>query len=220
MWWLLIPAIIGLWIVIGLRMSARNLRVIAYVHIPADAPSIVRFEPPQPKGEDLIRLGMVYAAKLRWVLLSEPVVSQELFDQIFSEMSIAWLITENDLIGSMPTARMIRDMKERPLAVAGGEQFVIRYSRISYTALRNRSSMHNSLPRPGLAANLVWNYVILVDSIHRSIDAATRVRAKRALGLFAARLGGRTLNDSLSCLNQLIKEADSAWEDSVLEPAA
>ena len=206
---LLLPVVICVALVLYFRR--KDLRATAVVDIPPNGPPRVNLWSKGAAAEELARLGLTYGSKIRWLLPTEGGAAEEQFELLTSEIRDAWSSTTDSLIENMPTGRDIRDIKERPLAVPGGETFSIRYLRTDY----RKSSIKNNLPSPGLANNIVWNYVILMDAIHRKCDQPTKHRAARAIELWWDTIFLSDSPDtSLKGLNQLINEADLAWERS------
>src|SRR5207245_11362777 len=114
----------------------------------------------------------------------------------------------------MPTPKEILNSHTGPFAVPGGERFVVKYFRPSYRNLRNKSSVINSIPRPGLAINLVWNWLVLLDAVHSRLNQAEGQLAREALRCWwQAIYPTTTATSASSSLSQLLMVADKAWED-------
>jgi len=214
-----IAILIILWFLAALRLKKRDLRVKAVIRIPSQGEPIVTLSPVRVPSEDLIGLLLSYGTKLRWILMAEPLALQEHFEILVREMVLVWPLAEDSLINAMPTAQAVSNLPDRVRAVPNGEEFVVRFFRTNYKTLRNYSSIINRLPRPGLASNLVWNYVLLANEIFGRLNSEARTRGEVALALWQERLFSPELrDDSLSGLERLMTEADYAFEVSGVAP--
>ena len=212
-WLLVVGIVLILLVLVSFYLRPRNLRATAEVFLHPAGPPEVSLWSRDGRSDELVRLGLAYAAKLRWVLVAEPREIREIFDTLFAELCESLQLETESIIDRMPTAREIRGLEGRVLAAPRGERFMIRYYRTSYKSFHNTSSIVNTLPRPGLATNLVWNYIVLMEEIHRKIDPLTRERASRAFGyLWQRSFAGGTVDRSLRGLKDLVGSTDYGWE--------
>lgn len=212
-WILIALALVAAYVGWSLYLKSHDLRVTAVVEIPSAGEPRVSFNPLSAAPEECFRLGLAYGAKLQWVLTSEPAVALEQLRDLADEMVDSWQLNGR-LTDSMPTALLVRTA-DRPLAAQPIERFVIRYSRTNYRSLANRSSVVNHFPVPGLSANLVWNFVVLMEAIHRNLDQPGKDRTARALRLwYECVIMPGPPDPGLSSLTALLREADYAWDAS------
>lgn len=213
-----ITALVISYLLFGWFLSKRDLKVTATVTILQSGESSVTFAPDTASAEDLVLMVLNYGSKLRWVLLSEPTEIQDIFRELTAEASDFWFEGEGPLLKQLPSATEILELlgqPETPIAVAGGERFVVRYRRTSYRFRPNRSSVTNDLPYPMLSFNGAWNYLLLLDAVYSRLDPGARVIAGHAFQLWWREAFERWEPDqSIRGLSRLIAIADSAWEQA------
>lgn len=135
----------------------RNRRVHATIVVQERGLPLVQLGPPDASPEDLALAALCYLAKVWWLVQSEFAVSRDILRELIAEAIGFWDHETGDLIDRMPTASTIRADQEHPMAVSGGERFEISYYRTRYKTLKNRGHVRNTLPAPGLAANVPWS---------------------------------------------------------------
>jgi len=201
-------------------MRRKDRRAVAVIDIPETGRARVTFAPKDVEPEELVRLALTYGSKLRWALFGEFAGLQECFRDAVAEIVDVLPTAGQSLLGSMPSGQILLRESNRPKAAPGGERYIIRYYRTRWRTMRNRSSVWNTLPRPGLAANLVWNYCLLWDAINNRLSEETRGYACRALehwwnAVFVV------LDDdhSVRGLHRAITETDVACEIAASESA-
>jgi len=208
-WIIVVFSVLILYFVFGLWSVARDHRLTATISIRNGSSPSAAFAPENPTPEDLIRLGLVYAAKLRWVLFTDPLTHQDAFDLLLTEICRAWEAPHGDLLKRVEATTGI-------LVEAGPQsdqqQFVIRYSRSRFKSRRNSSSISNSLPKDCPITNALWSIVVIWDAIHQKVGSQTNGIAGRALKHLAANLVSESDDRSLSGLLRMITIADEAWE--------
>jgi hypothetical protein len=205
-----IVAAVALYSLWALWLSRRAYRCAAIVELPQRGDPRVTFSPPTADPVDLFRMGLNYGAKLYWVIATEPLVAAENFEILAREITAMWA-TPDRLIDSLPTAVAIKKL-DRPLAAQGIERFTIRYSRTDYKTMASSAIIINSVPRPGLSQNLIWNYVVLMDAIHERIPVDLRLRTARALLVWFDRvIALGPPSPAVASLPSLIRNADAAW---------
>lgn len=206
----IIVAALVLYSLWALWLSRRAYRCTAIVELPQRGDPRVMFSPPTVDPIDLFRMGLAYGAKLYWVIATEPSVAAENFEILAREITAMWA-TPGRLIDSLPTAVAVKEL-DRPLAAQATERFTIRYSRADYETMASSATITNSLPRPGLSQNLIWNYVILMDAIHERIPIDLRLRTARALLVWFDRvIALGPPSSAVAALSSLIRNADAAW---------
>jgi hypothetical protein len=212
--WSAIVAVAALsWFLMAVANRRKNLRATVTIYIPESGEPIVSTAPEDIAPEIFLGLLLSYGSKLWWNLLTEPLAVQEQFKILVEELVMAWPLAGESLILAMPIAASAAAVTDRPHAAPGGERFVVRYYRTRYRKLRDVGSIVNSLPRPGLASNIAWNYIVLGCEIFHRLDVAERARAAVALELWKERILSPECRDSsLAGLRRLMTEADYALE--------
>lgn len=180
-WWVWLVLIC----VAGGSLSAfsgvRNRRARIVVRMPESSPPTIQLTTlGTVEPGDLCLLALCYASKVHWLLLSEMEPSRDLFREFCAEALDFWDAPGADLIDRMPTARALRDDPSVPHAVPGGERFVITLYRTDYRSLKNRVWVNNSLPRSGMAANIPWSALVVLNAAFALLDPETRVILHRA----------------------------------------
>jgi hypothetical protein len=196
---------------LGHQSRGQNPQLVAIISIKEDGTHNVIFEPDAAMGADLTRLLLVYASKLRWLVLSEDHSVQNLFQGLTREIADVWLLAEDSLLEVMPTANALRDAGGL-FSVPGGETFTVKYYR-TQSSSPNRSFLHNDLPRPGLAANLPWHFCVLSDAVFQRLGQQERDTAYAAYATWLeAAYEGFPPSNSLQYLTHLVRAADVAYE--------
>jgi hypothetical protein len=117
----------------------------------------------------------------------------------------------------MPSAR-VAGGETGPHSVPGGETVTVRYYRTTYSNLPNRSSLTNTIPRPGLVANLPWHFFVLTDAVFQSMDTPARDNAYAAFASWVEAFDGVLANRSLASLEVLIRVSDAACGGALAVP--
>jgi len=153
--------------VIYLRIRPRPLIEITIKLVP-DGRHEVTVKPPDMQPQLLALTALCYAAKIRWLLTTEPPEVLNAYKEAVGEALDFWPKTRGPLIDAMPLGRKLKDsLTPDEWAVSGGEVFVVR----GQPALGGGVSVTNDLPRPGLAVNIGWNVIVLFDYLSRTSDA-------------------------------------------------
>ncbi len=200
MWILLVLAGFGVLVTLGKR---RRFRLRATILVPEQGAPEVHISPAAPEADDLCLLVLCYAAKIRWVILSEPVVVQELFDELCGEAIDSWSESGGDLIDRMPSARGLRAAQDLPRAVPGGERFQIDLFRTQYTSLQNHAYVVNTLPMPGLAPNLPWSWLLIANHVASRLHSHDSERLREALASWCDSVHGESGEQSVASLKRL-----------------
>lgn len=93
----------------GVASRRRDGRAQFTVHIAEAGQATFQMTPGNPSDEDLSLLALCYAAKLRWLLLTEHERIQEVFQGLCREAIDFWTAPGSDLIDRMPSARRFRE---------------------------------------------------------------------------------------------------------------
>ena len=223
-WWVwLVLAIAAVWVTLGVTGRNRNRRAQATVWIPETGPSALQISTDDTSPQDLQLLALCYASKIRWLMASEPPLLGEMLRKLCGEAVECWMADGVELIDRMPTARAMRDDTSAPKAVSGGERFSVGLFRTNYQTLNNRAWAINSLPRPGLAPNVPWSVVLLLNGVHGLLAESDSQTLKRALSLWHDRAFCGPVDQSQAGLRNLFavssacvleaqgREARSAW---------
>lgn len=159
----------------GLR---RKPVVTATIAIRPSGESSVTFDPSDPGADSLIKLLLCYGAKIRWVLNTEPPEIAEAFEDFCRDALTDWAATDvNNLIADMSSATaFLKAVDGAPSTVPAGEQFTV-HLHVS----RVGAYVTNYLPTPGLAANVVWNYVLLLEAVRSRLSQQQREESTLAL---------------------------------------
>ncbi len=162
--------------------------------------SVVVFSTDRPSPDQLIRLMLCYGSKVRWLLNSEPTKLTEIFREFLAEViGVFSSVDVNDLVTDVPLLREVaQNAQGAPASVPGGERFAVR---VFYGA-HGRAWITNDLPRPGLAFNIPWHYLILVQAIRSRLEQDDRHWAQRALqAWFVKAFTEQESTQSLNVLN-------------------
>jgi hypothetical protein len=213
-WWIWVMALI---IIAGMYSFAtrnRDVRVRAVIRISVNAFPTVQIDPSSASTEDLLYLVLCYASKVRWLLLSEPPVIQDMFREICAEAISHWDERGSDLIDRMPTARALRSDTTGPKAVSGGETYKVSLRRTGYKNLENRAWVINSLPKASLAVNPPLTAIVLLNVVFALLSWENRQFLRSAwTNWFDLAFGTESVDQSTGALRMLFKaSADSITE--------
>lgn len=211
-WFLVAALVVVAYLAIGAKLRKSDLRVTASVTIHPDGSTAIDFLPAPTDATVLPHLLLTYGAKLRWILLSEPPEVQRAFRELTAEAIDHWSAPVGQLLRQMPTAVHLLGVQDARHTAGQPESFVVKFYRTEYRHLRNKSSVWTTLPAPGLAFNLVWHYMLLLDAVHQRLDRHLRLVTLDALrawwdALFSDQNPGSSLGDLAAVTNA----ADAAW---------
>ncbi len=182
-WWgwiLVILVILLIWLVSGALRRNRDRRVRVALRIPEAGHPTISMVPSSASAADLALMALCYASKVRWLLSSEPPVVQRMHRELCGELVDFWHEPGGDLIDRSPTASAIRSSVHAPKAVAGGEEFTVDLFRTEYRSLADHASVQNTLPNPGLAANIPWSSILVFNTAFALSGESDRDRMHQA----------------------------------------
>jgi len=156
--------------------KARPVLVVT-VKLAPTGQSEVRFVPESSEPALLRALLLCYGAKIRWLLNNEPAEIAEMFEELVGEAIDFWAEHEDDLLAVMPTASQLRAQIDVPFTVPAGEQFSVRL----FTGPSGQVYVLNDLPRPGLAINFAWHFIVLMDAVRSRLSESERVALHQGL---------------------------------------
>ena len=171
-------------------------------------------DPKDADSKALIRFLLCYGSKVRWLLKNEPDELTEVLDQIVSESVDAFsAMSTTDLTRETSVGRSFEEIKgHAPAAVAGGERFVVRY----FVHQGNRGGITNDIPRPGLAINLAWHYLLVLQAVRSRLNQHDRSVAQRALqGWRSVAFGAGETWGGLGGLNKLNAVANDCVDKAI-----
>ena len=173
---------------------------------------------PQPVVPQLLAVtALCYLAKLRWLFVSEPPEVLAAFREFVAEALDFWPPAPASLRAGMPLARSLEEqIRPGEWTVPGGELFIVRALPLGEGGVY----IHNDLPAPGLAANLSWNAVVLLDHLSTELDAPNRDRFRDALDQFYDTLFDPPVSPGLADLQRLNKAANQVWAALLLSPSS
>jgi hypothetical protein len=214
-WWVWVALVAVVYFAYAYSRRYRNRRVRAVIYFPPKGHATIQIDPGSATPANLSLTVLCYASKVWWLLQSEFNISSDIFRQLIGEAIDFWSEGHGDLIDRMPTAAALRSAEDHPTAVPGGERFDISFYRTQYQTLRNRVWIINSLPKPGLAANIPWSAIILLNAVFVLLNDPVRERLHRALSSWADLvLAGGLTDQSLAGLNALFAVSLQAWEEA------
>lgn len=191
----------------------RDRRFVAVITIPEHSAPTIQIEPPTTSRSDLCLAVICLASDILWILQRERREILAVFKELVRESVDFWDEAGTDLIDRCPSAHAIREMRDAPRAVSGGESFSIAFSRTDYAHFRNRVSAITKLPNPGLAANVPYSFMIFTNAVYCLANAEERVRLHRALTLWSdIALKPEAFSPSTPALRSLFELSLSAWE--------
>ena len=118
---------------------------------------------------------------------------------------------------SPPTSRAIRKGEDHPRAVQQGEVYRISFFRTAYQNLSNRVWVINTIPRPGLAANLPWSAILLLNAVFVVLPVDVRPRLGQALqSWFEAAMQPDCDRQTMQSLRGLFQLSAAAYEDAAI----
>jgi|SRR6185312_2354152 len=199
------------------RGRNRDVRLTAMVMIGEHGAPTVQLSPPTAEHTDLALAVLCHASDILWILLRENPVVFEAFKEFVGEALDFWDSdnANSSLLDRMPSARAVRNLSDNPRAVHGGEKFKIVFSRTNYRNLQNKVSAITTLPRPGLAANIPWSFVVFLNCVVCIVDRETGAHLYRALKLwYDAAFGGATWGTSPIELRRLFQMSLGCWTQS------
>lgn len=214
-WYGWVGLALGAYIAYTIATRHRNRRVVAELTIPPTGTPTVELGPSNALPSDLCLAALCYASKVRWLVNSEFAVSKDLLTELFAEACDFWDEGSGDLIDRMPTASSIRKNQDHPRAVQQGEVFRISLYRTGYQNLTNRAWVINTIPRPGLAANLPWSAILLLNTVSVVLPVEARSHLGRALRIwFQAAMQPDFDKQTTQSLGELFRQSATAYEDA------
>lgn len=173
----------------------------------------VTFRPHSLRPDQLVRLALVYGAKIRWLLLNEPHGATDTFRAVVEEAINSWSsLTVQDL----RTDTWLRQITAgaagaaAPNTVPGGEEFRLRYFEGSRGA-EVTGWVVNTLPRPGLSANIPWHFLHVLQAVRARLSQEDRRRSEVSLQLWRDAIFGPSASDrSMAGLKILTNAANHA----------
>ncbi len=180
-WYVWVAVAVAAYFAYAFSARNRNRRVWAEITIPARGTPTIQISPTSASPADLCLAALCYASKIRWLVNSEFTVSKDILRELLGEACDFWDEGAGDLIDRMPTAAAIRRSQAHPRAVDAGEVFRVSFFRTEYSSLQNRAWIMNTIPRPGLAANLPWSVILLMNSISAVLPDEARAKFGKAL---------------------------------------
>jgi len=194
----------------------RNRRVRAEITIPTRGTPTIQLCPPSALPIDLSLAVLCYASKIRWLVNSEFAVSRDLLRELLGEACDFWNEGTGDLIERMPTASTIRTSEDHLQAVDPREVFRITLYRTGYRNLRNRAWVINTIPRPGLAANLPWSAILLLNAVFVILPDEARAQLGQALrNWFDSAMDPAFDNQAQQTLARLFALSVSAYDQAM-----
>jgi len=212
---------VGVLAALAVARRHRNHRAQFTVTIPVSGPASLQLTPHDASPDDLSLLALCYGSKVRWLLLTEPECIPEIFQELCSEAIDFWSEPGADLIDRMPSARRLRANESGPHAVAGGERFVVTLYRTDCQNLRNKAWVITTIPRPGLAANLPWSFLLVLNAVFLLLKPSERDTLRQALAKWCERAFGEPLPEGRSpTLNALFEVSIESWLHAKTNAAA
>ena len=199
------------------KRTRSTAELTAVVHIFPSGKTIVEFNPySEIKTELLVKIALLYAVKICWVLRAENPEIRNLYSDLANEIAISYLDDRLDYSGIADQLRdfaaNINSVDEYPGATENGEQFTIRL-----VGGVSGNFINNDLPLPGLAANLPISVFLLADAVAQKLPHAELVKFGRAFASVATAI----VHDSDFSLQKLnafvIDSIERANEPSWLE---
>lgn len=139
--------------------------------------------------EILFALGLCYAAKIRWLILSEPPILQTIYKNVFNSTLEKW--------PTIPDVEMLSSLNDTP------SRFVINL----HFGKSNGYYITNTLPHQCPSNDIVTHYFFLLREIIGKLGANHSEMFKTALYTFATK---RVFNDaSVPGLIELNKDANT-----------
>ena len=205
-WWVWLLIAVIMWLGLAVARRHRNRRARFTVTIPVAGAPTLQLTPHNASPEDLSLIALCYGSKLRWLLQTEPELIREIFQDLCKETIVFWSAPGADLIDRMPSARRLRGDESSPHAIAGGERFVVTLYRTDYHNLRNKTWVITTSPRPGLAANLPWSFLLVLNAVFVLLKPSERETLGRAIAeWYECAFRQSRLKRSLSSLNSLFE---------------
>jgi len=205
-WWIWLLIAVIVWISLVVARRHRNRRVQITINIPAKGFPNFQITPHDASPEDLSLLTLCYGSKIGWLLQTEPEQIRDIFHELCIEVINFWSAPGDDLIDQMPSARRLREDDSSPHAIIGGERFVVTLYRADYHNLQNKAWVITSIPRPGLAANLPWSFLLVLNAVFVLLKPLDRkILGQAMVDWCECALQQKRFERSLSSLNLLFK---------------
>src|SRR5690348_8101807 len=137
--WIVVVGV-ALFVVTAFLGRNRDRRFVAVITIPEHSAPTILIQPPTTSRSDLCLAVICLASDILWILQRERREILAVFKELVRESVDFWDEEGADLIDRCPSARAIREMRDAPRAVSGGESFSIAFSRSNYAHVRKRVS--------------------------------------------------------------------------------
>lgn len=198
------------------KPAPEELLLSAKINIKEDGTNSITFNPAEPPQEHLVMLVLSYAAKVRWLLNTEPDEVRDLFKVMMVELLEGWEDGSGEvLLNKMPMVNKISvDLQGFNFTVPGGEEFTV------YLGQKETKFFYvmNYLPQPGQSVNLVWQYGMLVSEIHRRLNDREKKIALCALKVLKDVFESEAADgESTELLMELTQVSNTAYEQGVKE---
>jgi hypothetical protein len=205
-WWVWLLIALIIFIGFGIARRHRNRRAKIIINIPVTGFVNFQITPHDASPEDLILLALCYGSKIRWLLQTEPEQVRDIFHGLCNEVTDFWSAPGADLIDRMPTARQLREDDSSPHAVAGGEQYIVTLYRTDYHNLSNKAWVITAVPRPSLAANIPWSFLLVLNAVFVLLKPSEQETLRQAIAnWYKYAFEESHPNRSISSLNSLFK---------------
>ena len=126
----------------------------------------------------LIKLALLYAAKIRYLQNSEPPELIEMYRNLIEGLTESSFGKSNFVENLSDMVKTLQNQDEALATVEKGERFTIRL-----IEGKTNHFVHNDLPLPGLAANLPISVLLLMHDVIMRLDKQNIPIFERALKL-------------------------------------
>ena len=166
-------------VLVLIKRGKARASVIATIHIEPSGKPAVEFAP--CSGIDdlkLMKLALLYAAKIRWVLREEDPQVGEAYENLMQEIADPFGLSEDDdfLLRLSEIMGSVETPIDAPKASAGGERFTIRLVEGRVTDFIN-----NDLPYRGLVVNIPLSVGLLINGVATGIERCNLLLFRKAL---------------------------------------
>lgn len=145
------------------------------VRLKPQGQAIFSFLPDETADNHLALLVLLYAAKIRYLLHSEPTESTSLFRKLTLEAAEAWSdATPGTLLRATPTGSvLLKEFQTIWATVPRDETYEVQL----YAGGPARPIITNSLPvLRGHTTGLPWHYLFLLEQVHARLPHGPRIR--------------------------------------------
>ncbi len=163
----------GIYLLYTFVLHRRDRRVRAEVIIPENGRPMMSINPPAAAPDDLCLMVLCHASFVRWLMETESTVVRDMYLQLCNEAVDCWDRDGIRLLDRLPTASGIETALESQnlrKTVPGGERYAISFWRDEVRHFKPKVYVTvNSTPRRGLAANLPWTVILLLNAVHNLV---------------------------------------------------